>query len=426
MDQHSTSSNLDIKNKKDPSTAPTPQNTPINPAPITSSYKPNITTISEDMETITTPGAAGQSTSALGGAFTSNPALISMLQGKLGTLVGQSSGYVESLPPSVQRRINGLKYLQSQHAELEGKFQEEVLALEKKYLELYKPLYAKRADVVNGRYEPTEQEVELGAKVDEDEEEEEQEKQQDKKTTEVEEDEEDKQVNGIPEFWLTLLKNHPQIGETITDQDEEVLRQLVDIRMSYMEKPGFKLEFEFADNDYFTDKILTKTYYYQEHAQGGDFVYDHAEGAKINWKEGKDLTVTVETKKQRHKGTNKTRVVKRTVPAETFFNFFSPPVFPGEDEELDEEEAEGLDAKLEADYEMGEEFKDKIIPHAVDYFTGKALEYEDFEGDDDFEDDFYDDDDDDEEDDDEDDDDDDDDDAAPANKGENAPECKQS
>lgn len=33
----------------------------------------------------------------------------------------------------------------------------------------------------------------------------------------------------------------------------------------------------------------------------------------------------------------------------------------------------------------GEEFKDKIIPHAVDYFTGKALEYEDFEGDDDFE-----------------------------------------
>lgn len=84
-------------------------------------------------------------------------------------------------------------------------------------------------------------------------------------------------------------------------------------------------------------------------------------------------------------GTNKTRVVKRTVPAETFFNFFSPPVFPGEDEELDEEEAEGLDAKLEADYEMGEEFKDKIIPHAVDYFTGKALEYEDFEGDDDFE-----------------------------------------
>jgi hypothetical protein len=59
----------------------------------------------------------------------------------------------------------------------------------------------------------------------------------------------------------------------------------------------------------------------------------------------------------------------------------------------------------------GEEFKEKIIPHAVDYFTGKALEYGDYdEGDDDFEDDFYDDEDDDDEDDDDEDEDDDDDD----------------
>ncbi|KAJ8653863.1 hypothetical protein O0I10_010430 [Lichtheimia ornata] len=422
MDQQS-ASNLDIK--KPEQTAPTPQNTPINPAPITSTYRPNISSIAEDnMESNnTTTGAAG----ALSGAFTGNPALISMLQGKLGTLVGRPSGYIESLPESVKRRINGLKYLQSQHAELEGKFQEEVLALEKKYLELYKPLYKKRAQVVAGEYEPTDEEVALGEKVDADEEEQGDKKEQDaKKAADIEEEEDDNKAKGIPEFWLTALKNHPQIGESITDADEEALRHLVDIRMSYMDKPGFKLEFEFAENDYFTDKVLSKTYYYQDHAQGGDFVYDHAEGSKINWKEGKDLTVTVETKKQRHKGTNKTRVVKRTVPADTFFAFFSPPVFPGESEELDEEEAEGLDAKLEADYEMGEEFKDKIIPHAVDYFTGKALEYEDFEGDDDFEDDFYDEEDEDEEEDLDEDSEDDDDDAAPTAKGQNAPECKQS
>ena len=229
-----------------------------------------------------------------------------MLQGKLGTLVGQSSGYIESLPEPVKRRINGLKYLQSQHAELEGKFQEEVLALEKKYLELYKPLYAKRAEVVAGQYEPTEQEVEAGKKVDEDEEEATEEKgeQQEQENKKGNDDEDAADVKGIPEFWLTALKNHPQIGESITDADEDVLKHLVDVRMSYMDKPGFKLEFVFAENDYFTDKSLVKTYYYQEHAQGGDFVYDHAEGSKINWKEGKDLTVTVETKKQRHKGNN--------------------------------------------------------------------------------------------------------------------------
>lgn len=323
---------------------------------------------------------------------------MSMLQGKLGNLIG------EPLPAAVQRRINGLKYLQSKHTELEGKFQEEVLALEKKYLELYRPYYDQRAQVIAGKYEPTEEEVAIGAKVDEDSEDESEEP-----SKKIEEDKEDEEtVAGIPEFWLTALKTHPQISETISEEDCEALKHLIDVRMTYLEKPGFRLEFEFSDNAFFTDKVLVKTYHYQENVSGGDYVYDFAEGCAINWKEGKDLTVTVETKKQRHKGTNKTRVVKRTVPAETFFNFFNPPTLPEDDGELDEEEAEGLDAKLEADYEMGnydtsvlfdcltdiplffyvyigEEFKEKIIPHAVDFFTGKALDYEDYDDEDDFE-----------------------------------------
>ncbi|ORE04311.1 NAP-domain-containing protein [Rhizopus microsporus var. microsporus] len=398
MDQQA----VEIKNKK--VTAPTPQNTPINAAPISSQSIPTVPSISEEIETISTPGVAGQN----------NSGLMSMLQGRLGNLIS------EPLPASVQRRINGLKFLQSKHAELEGEFQKEVLALEKKYLELYRPLYTKRAEVITGKYEPTEEEVALGAKVDE---EEDQSDLEDDKENDVTESTDDN-VSGIPEFWLTALKTHPQIGETITDEDCNVLKHLVDIRLSYLEKPGFQIEFEFTENDYFTNKVLTKTYYYQDNVSGGDYVYDHAEGCDINWKEGKDLTVTIETKKQRHKGTNKTRVVKRTVPAESFFNFFNPPVLPDDSEELDEDEAEGLDAKLEADYEMGEEFKEKIIPHAVDYFTGKALEYEDYDDEDDFdEDDFLSDDD---IDDDEDDDDDDDDDDTKPAKTENAPECKQS
>jgi nucleosome assembly protein 1-like 1 len=377
---------VEIKNKK--VTAPTPQNTPINAAPINSQSIPTVPSISEEIETISTPGASASN----------NPALFSMLQGKLGNLVN------EPLPASVQRRVNGLKYLQSKHTELEGEFQKEILALEKKYLELYRPLYNKRAEVISGKYEPTEEEVTAGAKVDEE-----------SDAEEVEEEEETKEndgkdVAGIPEFWLTALKTHPQIGEIITDDDCEALKHLVDIHLSYLEQPGFKLDFEFTENDFFTNKVLSKTYYYQDNMSGGDYVYDHAEGCEINWKEGKDLTVTIETKKQRHKGTNKTRVVKRTVPAESFFNFFNPPVLPEDDEELDEEEAEGLDAKLEADYEMGEEFKEKIIPHAVDFFTGKALEYEDYEDGSDFDEDDFLSDDLDEDDEDEDDDDDDDDD----------------
>lgn len=29
-------------------------------------------------------------------------------------------------------------------------------------------------------------------------------------------------IKGVPEFWLTALRNHPEISELITERDEEV------------------------------------------------------------------------------------------------------------------------------------------------------------------------------------------------------------
>ncbi|CAG8564565.1 1284_t:CDS:2 [Ambispora gerdemannii] len=304
-----------------------------------------------------------------------NPHLVSLLQGKLGSLVGRSSGYIENLPEDVKRRINGLKYHQSEHAKLEAKFQEEILALEKKYLELYKPLYEKRAEIVRGEVEPSDQEVQAGASIDEEES-----HPEGTAVTSTNEKEETSGImngpqKGIPEFWLTSMKNLISIADIIDERDEDALKSLVDIRMSYLEKPGFRLEFEFEENAYFTNKILVKTYYYQEEpGYGGDFVYDHAEGTEIDWKPNKDLTVKVETKKQKHKGTNKTRIIKTTVQAETFFRFFSPPTVPENDEHEDEDDS--LDERLELDYQVGEDIKEKLIPRAVDWYTGKALKYE--------------------------------------------------
>ena len=197
------------------------------------------------------------------------------------------------------------------------------------------------------------------------------------------------------------------------------MKLLTDIRLSYLEdgQPGFKLHFSFSSNDYFSDSELTKTYFYQvssglsriahragvdgifqeQVGYGGDFVYDKAIGHDIKWKEDKDLTKKVEIKKQRNKSeyaipllrkepdllriaTGRTRVVRKVVPTDSFFNFFKPPQPPTpetlETEDVDEEELEELDARLETDYQIGEDFKEKIIPRAVDYFTGKALRYE--------------------------------------------------
>ncbi|KAG0037122.1 hypothetical protein BGZ82_003079, partial [Podila clonocystis] len=171
----SSSANVDIKKKQQQ--APTPQNTPIFSAPINSSVRPSVPTVEEDIETIQTPGTS---------LLANNPALMSMLQGRLGNLVGAPSGYVQTLSPEVRRRVNGLKSLQNKHAVLEAEFQNEILALEKKYLALYTPLYEKRAEFVSGKTEPTDAEVEDGVSEDEDEDEEEDEEEDDKEAEKVE------------------------------------------------------------------------------------------------------------------------------------------------------------------------------------------------------------------------------------------------
>lgn len=88
------------------------------------------------------------------------------------------------------------------------------------------------------------------------------------------------------------------------------------------------------------------------------------------------------------------------MPTESFFNFFSPPQPPADE---DESVASDIEERLELDYQLGEDIKEKLIPRAIDWFTGEALQFEEL-GDEMDPDEFEDeeDDDDDDEDDDED------------------------
>ena len=93
------------------------------------------------------------------------------------------------------------------------------------------------------------------------------------------------------------------------------------------------------------------------------------------------------------------------MPTNSFFNFFNPPNPPkGEDESVSSD----IEERLELDYQLGEDIKEKLIPRAIDWFTGEALQFEelDEEFDEDDMDDEDEDDDDDEASDDKDDDDD--------------------
>lgn len=404
-----------IRKSGDISKAPTPQNTPSSVANLyLKQQPPSVSTISEEDENNLTKQLAN------------NPALLSMIQGKLGTLVGQQSGYIDQLPRRVHKRVLGLKAVQQQQMKLEAEFQKELLELEKKYFTKYEPLYERRKAIVNGDLEPTAEEIEVGEELEE--------KDEDEEAEDDEEDEDEgadadvEGAKGIPGFWLTALENLPTVSETITERDSEVLQELKDIRMEYLETPGFELIFEFNANEFFSNQVLTKTYHYQaELGYSGDFVYAHADGCEINWKSKENnVTINIERRKQRNKTTKQTRTIEKLTPTESFFNFFDPPSPPqpeeaNDDEEEDEDEEDAdLEERLELDYQLGEEIKDRLIPRAIDWFTGDAVGYG-------FPEDFVDDEDDEDDSDevDEDDDDEDDDGIDETGPKENPPECKQ-
>merc|ERR1712121_297178 len=145
---------------------------------------------------------------------------------------------------------------------------------------------------------------------------------------------------------------------------------------------GFILEFHFSPNDYFTNKVLTKEYEMKcEPMEDDPFSFEGPEiykckGCTIDWKKGKNITVKQVKKKQKHKNKGNVRTITKQVKADSFFNFFDPPQVPDDvDAEVDEE----TQALLTADFEIGHYINERIVPRAVLFYTGEALDDDDFE-----------------------------------------------
>jgi len=68
---------------------------------------------------------------------------------------------VKSLPEVAQKRVKALKNLQLEFLRHECMFFEEVYQLERKYQEKYQVIADKRKAIVNGDYEPTNEESEF-------------------------------------------------------------------------------------------------------------------------------------------------------------------------------------------------------------------------------------------------------------------------
>ncbi|KAJ1070855.1 hypothetical protein K5549_003834 [Capra hircus] len=272
-----------------------------------------------------------------------NPQILAALQERLDGLVETPTGYIESLPRVVKRRVNALKNLQVKCAQIEAEFYEEVHDLERKYAVLYQPLFDKRFEIINAIYEL-------------------------QKKNEEKED-----PKGIPEFWLTVFKNVDLLSDMVQEHDEPILKHLKDIKVKFSDagQPmSFVLEFHFEPNEYFTNEVLTKTYRMRSEPDDSDpFSFDGPEimgctGCQIDWKKGKNVTLKMIKKKQKHKGRGTVHTVTKTVSNDSFFNFSG---------DLDDDS----EAILAADFEIGHFLRDHIIPRLVLYFTGEAIEDDD-------------------------------------------------
>ncbi|XP_008582408.1 PREDICTED: nucleosome assembly protein 1-like 4 isoform X3 [Galeopterus variegatus] len=280
-----------------------------------------------------------------------NPQVLAALQERLDNVSHTPSSYIETLPKAVKRRINALKQLQ-------------------------------RREFITGDVEPTDAESEWHS---ENEEEEELAGDMKSKVVIAEKEAaaaEEPNPKGIPEFWFTIFRNVDMLSELVQEYDEPILKHLQDIKVKFSD-PGqpmsFVLEFHFEPNDYFTNSVLTKTYKMKSEPDKADpFSFEgpeivDCEGCTIDWKKGKNVTVKTIKKKQKHKGRGTVRTITKQVPNESFFNFFSPLKASGDGESLDEDS----EFTLASDFEIGHFFRERIVPRAVLYFTGEAIEDDD-------------------------------------------------
>lgn len=176
-----------------------------------------------------------------------------------------SSSFIDSLAEPLRSRVTKLQDIQNKQATISTQLSKEIHELEKKYWSEYEPLFQKRHEIVTGIGDPS-------------------------------------HINtppGIPEFWLTAMKKHPDIGAIIDeDRDEAALKYITDIKVEHLVGFDFALAFYFAPNEFFSNLVIRKVFRYKE-----EFVGDHpdpllATGDQIGWRPGRDLTLNDDDKIQ--------------------------------------------------------------------------------------------------------------------------------
>jgi len=294
---------------------------------------------------------------------------------------GENQLLLDNLPPAVQNRVDELKSLHTNHEDIMKEYLAARAKLESEFQSKTQPLYEKRRDLITGK-------IDVSAEVVEGEETAGDETSATKTETETNQrgtnisSNDGENVVGIPKFWVLTLTQMPVTASMISEHDVDCLGYLTDITCDNFDNgEGFQLNFYFSnDNPYFNNEVLTKRYDVPNLLLADEPILKNVEGCEIQWKEGKTLLERKVKKQQRGTGKNsgQVRTVTKTEPCDSFFKFFVPPKMPGNDQ-LDtttEEEVMKIEAAFDEDYDVAQALRSHVIPKAVQWFLGNAMEQE--------------------------------------------------
>jgi nucleosome assembly protein 1-like 1 len=291
----------------------------------------------------------------------------------------EAGNLLDNFPPAVLHRVDALKSLHGDYEDVMKQYLAERAELEAKFQAKTRTLYDKRRDIITGK-------IDAGEVVSRTTDTKDGEAADPNNNNDATDDDTLSQQDftvGIPKFWVLTLTQMPVTASMISEHDVECLGYLTDVTCdNYENGEGFQLNFYFSsDNPYFGNEVLTKRYDVPNLLLADEPILKNVEGCEIQWKDGMSLFERKVTKQQRGKGKNagQIRTVTKTEPAESFFRFFTPPKMPTGEENLQtttEEEVMKIEAAFDEDYDVAQAFRSHIIPKAVQWFLGNAMEQE--------------------------------------------------
>ena len=201
----------------------------------------------------------------------------------------------------IKSKLLQLNYFNNEKYQIEKNYAKEYDIIKAKYENKYLEIYSEIQKIINGESKEKISNDEIK-----------------KYLKENEKIEENLDESKIEDYWEKVIINSKYF--TITEKDKKILKYLKKVWMEKIENNinNFIINFQFEKNDYFSNEILYKKYYFPENEENKPNKIDVCE---INWY-SQDKNHTIEKKKKKiKKGKNVTTKII-TEDIDCFFSFF--------------------------------------------------------------------------------------------------------